>query len=150
VDAHLTSKLIDPDERAGHGLKELTTRHLDDGLTRARDALYARMRALAPVGQRAGDAWKRWWWNHIPATEETYLVYAGLDAVYVRRLLPILLKKCAPYAHLVPREAWLAAQSTGITIRGLLLDRPYTLGLLRELEAEHAAAEALITTTLGI
>jgi DNA polymerase-1 len=149
ADAHLISKLIDPDERAGHGLKELTTRHLDDGLTTARDALYARMRALAPVGHRAGESWKRWGWNHIPATEETYVVYAGLDAVYVRRLLPILLAECAPYAHLVAREAWLAAQSVGITIRGLLLDRPYTLNLLRDLEAEHAAAEAPITRTLG-
>ncbi len=150
IDAHLISKLIDPDERAGHGLKELTARHLDDGLIVARDALYARMRALAPVGHRAGETWKRWGWNHVPATEETYVVYAGLDAIYVRRLLPILLKGCAPYAHLVTREAWLAAQSTGITIRGLLLDRPYTLDLLRELDAEHAGAEAVITSALGI
>lgn len=150
VDAHLVSKLIDPDERAGHGLKELCERHLDDGLVVARDALYARMRALAPVGHRAGEAWKRWGWNHLPATEETYVVYAGLDAVYVRRLLPILLKACAPYAHLVAREAWLAAQSVGIAVRGLLLDRPYTLNLLRELEAEYAAAEASITSALGI
>lgn len=149
ADAHLISKLIDPDERAGHGLKTLTVRHLDDGLTLARDALYARMRSLAPVGHRAGEAWKTWGWNHLPATDESYVVYAGLDAIYVRRLLPVLLGQCAPFAHLVGLEAWLAAQSTGITIRGLLLDRPYTLNLLRELEAEHAAAEAPITTTLG-
>jgi 3'-5' exonuclease len=31
ADTHLLSKLIDPDERAGHGLKELSARHLDDG-----------------------------------------------------------------------------------------------------------------------
>ena len=41
-------------------------------------------------------------------------------------------------------EAWLAAQATGITIRGLLLDRPYTLNLLTELQGEHAAADNLI------
>ncbi|MFF4727635.1 hypothetical protein ACFY3M_20210 [Streptomyces mirabilis] len=32
IDTHLLSKLLAPDERAGHGLKELTSRYLDDGL----------------------------------------------------------------------------------------------------------------------
>jgi DNA polymerase I len=149
IDAHLLSKLIDPDERAGHGLKDLTARHLDNGLTTARDALYGRMRALAPVGHRAGNTWKTWGWNHLPTTDETYAVYAGLDAIYVRRLLPILLEVCAPFAHLVPMEAWLAAQSVGITIRGLLLDRPYTLTLLTDLQAEHRHAETRIKDALG-
>ena len=35
ADTHLLSKLLDPDERAGHGLKELSARHLDGGLTEA-------------------------------------------------------------------------------------------------------------------
>ena len=149
IDAHLLSKLVDPDERAGHGLKDLTARHLDDGLIAARDALHGRMRALAPVGHRAGNTWQTWGWNHLPTTEETYVVYAGLDAVYVRRLLPVLLEACGPFAHLVPVEAWLAAQSVGITIRGLLLDRPYTLNLLADLQAEHRHADAHIKDALG-
>ena len=56
ADTHLLSKLLDPDERAGHGLKELSARHLDGGLTEAESALHARMRALAPAGHRAGNA----------------------------------------------------------------------------------------------
>ena len=56
ADTHLLSKLLDPDERAGHGLKELSARHLDDGLADAETALHARMRALAPAGHRAGNA----------------------------------------------------------------------------------------------
>jgi DNA polymerase-1 len=149
IDTHLLSKLIDPDERAGHGLKDLTGRHLDDGLKHAEAALHARMRALAPVGRRAGNAWLTWGWNHLPATDETYVVYAGLDAVYVRRLLPVLLRHCLDFTHLVRMEQWLAARATGITIRGLLLDRPYTTALLEEIRREHHAAETHIHQTLG-
>ncbi|MFD0659577.1 DNA polymerase [Thermocatellispora tengchongensis] len=149
IDTHLISKLIDPDERAGHGLKELTGRHLDDGLVQAEAALHARMRALAPPGHRAGNAWLAWGWNHLPTTDEAYVVYAGLDAIYVRRLLPVLLRHCLAFTHLVRMEQWLAARATAITIRGLLLDRPYTTALLGDLQREHAAAENRIRGVLG-
>ncbi|MFF3071020.1 DNA polymerase [Kitasatospora sp. NPDC057936] len=149
VDTHLLSKLVQPDERAGHGLKDLSLRYLDDGLVQARQALYERMRALAPTGQRAGNNPLTWGWNHIPATDEAYTVYAGLDAVYVRRLLPVLLAACAPFSHLVRMEQWLAAQSTGITVRGLLLDRPYTEGLLADVQGEFEQASAAIQEALG-
>lgn len=140
VDTHLLSKLINPDERAGHKLKELTVRHLDDGLRRAEDALHIRAASLAPVGHRAGDAAMTWAWNHLRADDPSYVVYAGMDALYVRRLLPVLLQLCAPFAHLVTVEQWLSAQAIGITIRGLALDADYTSGLLAHVEAEHAAA----------
>ncbi|MFI0736828.1 DNA polymerase [Streptomyces sp. NPDC021100] len=149
VDTHLLSKLINPDERAGHGLKDLTLRHLDDGLVQAREALYGRMRELAPTGSRAGNTPLSWGWTHIPADDETYVVYAGLDAVYVRRLLPLLLARCAPVSHLVVMEQWLAAQSTGITVRGLLLDRPYTQHLLDHTRMEFDQAAQRIRDALG-
>ncbi|MGW4640776.1 DNA polymerase [Sphaerisporangium sp. NPDC004334] len=150
IDTHLISKLLDPDERAGHGLKELTARHLDTGLMEAEAALHARMRAAAPAGHRAGNAWLTWGWNHLPADDESYLVYAGLDAIYVRRLLPALLRQCRAFTHLVHMEQWLAARSTAITIRGLLLDRPYTTDLLTAISGEHADAEAHIAAALGV
>ena len=118
ADTHLLSKLLDPDERAGHGLKELTARHLDDGLSQAEAALHARMRDVAPSGHRAGNGWLRWGWDHMPPSDEAYVVYAGLDAIYVRRLLTVLLEACAPFAHLAVLDTWLAAQATGITVRG--------------------------------
>ncbi|MGI8446595.1 MAG: DNA polymerase [Streptosporangiaceae bacterium] len=149
ADTHLLSKLLDPDERAGHGLKELSARHLDGGLAEAETALHARMRALAPAGHRAGNAWLRWGWDHLPADDEAYVVYAGLDAIHARRLLPVLLAACGPFAHLARLDTWLAAQATGITIRGLRLDQAYTRGLLADLEAEHAAADTQISGALG-
>ena len=149
ADTHLLSKLLDPDERAGHGLKELAARHLDGGLTDAETALHARMRALAPAGHRAGNAPLRWGWNHLPADDEAYVVYAGLDAIYARRLLPVLVKACGPFAHLARMDTWLAAQAAGITVRGLRLDTGYARGLLADLEAEHHAADARITAALG-
>ena len=149
ADTHLLSKLLDPDERAGHGLKELSARHLDGGLADAEAALHARMRALAPAGHRAGNTPLRWGWNHLPADDEAYVVYAGLDAIYARRLLPVLLAACGPFAHLARLDTWLATQAAGITVRGLRLDTGYTRGLLADLEAEHAAADARITAALG-
>ncbi|SHK55709.1 DNA polymerase [Actinacidiphila paucisporea] len=149
IDTHLLSKLVDPDERAGHGLKDLSLRYLDSGLVEAQQALYARMRELAPTGRRAGNSPLTWGWNHIPATDEAYTVYAGLDAVYVRRLLPVLLARCGPFSHLVRMEQWLAAQSTGITVRGLLLDRPYTESLLERVQDEFDQAAGTITRALG-
>jgi DNA polymerase-1 len=149
ADTHLLSKLIDPDERAGHGLKELAARHLDSGLTDAETALQTRMRALAPAGHRAGNVPLRWGWDHLPADDEAYVVYAGLDAIYARRLLPFLLAACGPFAHLARLDTWLAAQATGITVRGLRLDTGYTRTLLADLEAEHAAADAQISAALG-
>lgn len=149
IDTHLLSKLVNPDERAGHGLKQLSSRHLDDGLAKAEEALHRRMWAAAPASQRNGGALARWGWNHLPADDEDYVVYAGLDTIYARRLLPVLTGRCAPFAHLIRAESWLAAQASGITIRGLQLDQPYTRALLATLEAEHAAAEAVITARLG-
>ena len=149
ADTHLLSKLLDPDERAGHGLKELSARHLDRGLSEAETALHDRMRALAPAGHRAGNAPLRWGWDHLPADDEAYVVYAGLDAIYARRLLPVLLTACAPFAHLARLDTWLAAQATGITVRGLRLDTGYARGLLADLQAEHAAADSQITAALG-
>ena len=57
--------------------------------------------------------------------------------------------RAAPFAHLARLDTWLAAQATGITVRGLRLDTGYTRGLLADLEAEHAAADARITAALG-
>ncbi|MGA5130831.1 DNA polymerase [Streptomyces olivoreticuli] len=149
VDTHLLSKLINPDEHAGHGLKDLTARHLDTGLKEAEGVLHARMRELAPTGSRAGNKPLTWGWDHIPADDEAYAVYAGLDAVYVRRLLPVLLARCAPFSHLVPMEQWLSAQSTGITVRGLLLDRPYTQRLLAQVQGDFDQADHAIREALG-
>ncbi|WP_239394216.1 DNA polymerase [Frankia sp. CiP3] len=149
ADTHLLSKLVNPDERAGHGLKTLTTRHLDDGLVVAEQVLHARMQALAPPSQRAGGRWKTWGWANLPTDDPAYVVYAGLDAIYVRRLLPVLMKACAPFSHLVHLEQWLAAQSTGITIRGLALDQPYTCHLLDQAETTHHHADQVIRATVG-
>ncbi|SHN46441.1 DNA polymerase [Cryptosporangium aurantiacum] len=149
VDAHLLSKLIEPDERSGHKLKGLTARYLDSGLVEAETALQIRAQTLAPVGQRAADAAMQWAWNHLPADDPSYVVYAGMDAIYVRRLLPVLLQLCAPFAHLVAVEQWLAAQAVGITIRGLALDADYTRALLGEIATEHATASAAIRDGLG-
>lgn len=149
VDTHLISKLIDPDELAGHGIKELTARHLDAGLVHAETALHAWFHEHAPKTIRGPLQKERWGWDNVPAALPEYVTYAGLDAVYARRLLPVLLTICHPVSHLVVMEHWLAAQATGATIRGLRLDVEYTRGLLDGLRREHDEAETTIRSALG-
>lgn len=147
LDTHLLSKIINPDELAGHALKELTVRYLDGVLQEGEAALHA---WFETHGQGRGPKQRQaWGWDHIPSGEPVYAVYAGLDAIYCRALLPCLLAECREVPHIVHFEHWLAAQCTGVTLRGLRLDLEYTRRVLAELEQELNAADALITRRLG-
>jgi DNA polymerase I len=132
-------------------LKTLTTMHIDAGLRRAEEALSARFRELAPPGYRVGKKLKEWGFTNIPLDDPIFGQYAGLDAVYVRRLLPILaaLVKKAGMAKLSFREQRIARMATGIQRRGLLVDRDYTNSLLGEIEDEYTEADTRLWDTFG-
>jgi len=149
ADTHLLACLLKPGVTADHGLKSLTERHLDDGLRRAQDDLYALFRTLAPTGQRAGNQPITYGWSHVPIDAEPYVVYAGLDAVYVRRLLDVLLPEVADFGYLPAVEMWLAAQTTALSIRGILLDAEHTNLVRREFEGRHASARDALETLMG-
>jgi DNA polymerase I len=150
LDTHLISKIINPDERAGHDLKGLATRHLDGGLQRGEDELHAWFAEHAPAGHRRGHRQReRWGWDHIPAGEPVYAVYAGLDAIYCRHLLRVLLRQVRGVEHIAHIEHWLSAQCTGVSLRGIRLDLPYVRALLASVERQAAAAEDRITAGLG-
>ncbi|WP_436528582.1 DNA polymerase [Actinoplanes sp. HUAS TT8] len=149
IDTHVLACLLDPGVTADHGLKSLTERHLDDGLKRAEDDLYALFRALAPVGQRAGGRPTLYGWSHVPIDAEPYVVYAGLDAIYVRRLLDVLLDQLGDLGYLPAVELWLAAQTTALQIRGIRLDLDYTHALRGEFEQANTAARADLEALMG-
>lgn len=149
VDTHLLACLLDPGVTADHGLKSLTERHLDDGLKKAEDDLRALFRALAPVGQRAGGRPTTYGWSHVPIDAEQYVVYAGLDALYVRLLLDVLLGDLADLGYLPAVELWLAAQTTALQIRGIRLDLDYTNALRGEFEQANSAARADLEALMG-
>jgi DNA polymerase-1 len=74
VDTHLLATLLEPGVTADHGLKSLTERHIDDGLRRAEQELYALFRAIAPVGRRAGNRATTYGWSHVSIDAEPYVV----------------------------------------------------------------------------
>jgi DNA polymerase-1 len=149
IDTYLLACLLEPGVTADHGLKSLTCRHLDDGLKRAEDDLHALFRALAPTGQRAGGRPTLYGWSHVPIDAEPYVVYAALDAIYVRRLLDVLLAELADLGHLPAVELWLAAQTTALQIRGIRLDLDYTHALRGEFEQANTAARGELEALMG-
>ncbi|WP_172384878.1 DNA polymerase [Streptomyces sp. MNP-20] len=80
-------------------------------------------------------------WAHIPYADETYQRYAGLDVLLTYRLRPHLereLKRHNIPDHLVEFEHRLMAICAGMERRGMLLDVPYTEGLVDRLEHDRA------------
>ncbi|MFY1649886.1 DNA polymerase [Solwaraspora sp. WMMB762] len=150
VDTHLLACLIDPGETADHGLKTLTARWIDDGLKQAEDDLHALFAAIAPPGTRTRRAVVDHGWTHVPADAAPYVVYAGLDAIYVRRLLDILIPLVADLGYLPKAEMWLAAQTTALTIRGIRLDTDWTTTLAADVERDHQTARTRLEALTGL
>ncbi|MBH1932785.1 hypothetical protein I5Q34_00485 [Streptomyces sp. AV19] len=151
LDTMLLHQLVSPGgKQVRHGLKKITAELMDSGLADAAQALTDRFRQLAPadVGRKAADI-KRWGFTHIPADDETYLRYAALDALYVRRLTPLLTAQCAPYAHLVRTEHWLYAQMAAVTARGIRIDTDRTETLHTKVKTEVDAHLAEVATLTG-
>ncbi|MDG4790014.1 DNA polymerase [Micromonospora sp. WMMD1102] len=149
ADTHLLACLIEPGETADHGLKSLTERHIDGGLRAAEDDLHTLFRAIAPPTIRGTNQIRNYGWTHVPIDAEPYIVYAGLDAIYVRRLLDRLAPLVADMGHLPRIEMWLAAQTTALTIRGIRLDVDYTTALARQFDHQHRAARARLEAMTG-
>lgn len=151
LDTHLMSKIINPDERAGHDLKQLVDRLLDSVLSNAEAALHRWFHDNAPKakGTRGKVQKETWGWNNIPTDTPEYVIYAGLDAIYARRLMPVLLAMLTEVGHIVHLDHWLAAQTTGTTARGIQVDLERTRRLLAATEAKMAAADNFIREKLG-
>lgn len=127
VDTRVLAKMADPDSLGGLDLKTLATSYGMPQLAEADQALDARFIELwlAAGGRKgaAGDDVARYGWSAIDVTDETYLVYAGLDAIACRRLLPKLAEATGAPRQLLEVETWLAGQANRIQIRGMLVDR---------------------------
>jgi DNA polymerase-1 len=127
ADTRVYAKMADPDSLGGLDLKTLAVQYGMHQLAEADTALDARFLDLwlAAGGRRnaAGDDIARYGWSAISEHDETYLVYAGLDAIACRRLLPRLAAASKAPKELLEVETWLAGQANRIQIRGMLVDR---------------------------
>jgi DNA polymerase-1 len=138
VDTRVLAKMADPDSLGGLDLKSLTTKYGMPQLAEADALLDAKFMELwlAAGGKRNAKKAKgkdeddhtdsdvaRYGWSAISITDEGYLIYAGLDAIACRRLLPQLAAATGAPKELLEVEIWLAGQANRIQIRGMVVDR---------------------------
>lgn len=154
-DTFIVSKLLDPGPipSGRHGLKPLTQIYLDDILADAETALAQRFEEIFD-DSAALRTWadgkklqrkervQHYGWNNIPVDDPTYLTYAGLDAIYARRLAPKLAEEAK---HLgvydaIPFAMRRMKTSARIAIPGWRIDREYTERLLEDYGGRNRAA----------
>jgi DNA polymerase-1 len=143
IDTRLLATLADPDKDDDRDLKTLATNYGMPELAAADHRLdeifLAMYRQVHPgIGRRAVKAstLAAFGWNAVPADNEDYLTYAGLDAIACRRLVPLLLAATGDPAELIKLDCWLNAQANKIQMRGVRVDVDQLLAL----NAEHGAA----------
>ncbi len=113
-------------------LRELPGGHLLAEAEATRDRMAA---AMAPKGMRKQDEQRAHWFAHVPFDHPVFQVYAGLDAVMVKRLWD------KTTAAIKARGQWsgcaldlqLQWHIDRATLRGLLIDGPYARWLDGEL-----------------
>lgn len=122
-DCHHLATLVDPGGFQ-NGLKALTLKHIDTGLKDAEDYMTALAKQTAPTGHKIGDKFEAHKWGMDINLPEV-VAYSGLDAIYVLWLYYCLKDQLGHCESLISREHWLGALSTGMTFRGLRVDREY-------------------------
>lgn len=169
-DTYLVSLLAAPgaNVQGVHGLKPLTARYLDETLSRAEEALHARFEQLYVRAEKLDpEGITRVWpdgkklerkervelygWDNIPSDDPAYTMYAGLDAVYVRRLAPKLAeeaKRVGSYGAIM-REQAVAQQSYRMAMRGWRVDLDYADKLIDDYGTRHHAAKAEFLSRYG-
>ncbi|MGH3499741.1 MAG: DNA polymerase [Nocardioidaceae bacterium] len=90
-------------------------------------------------------------WGSIDLHDPEYLLYAGLDTLYVRRLLDILAYRLqrAQMATLSRREQRVRRMMTATSVSGHRVDGEWTEPILAETEAEFTEAENQIADVTG-
>lgn len=123
-------------------LKTLSSIHLDNGLKEAEEALYARFKELAPTGFRVGSKCKAWGFTNIALDDPIFSLYAGLDAIYVRRLLDefATMLRTRKQNTLSFREQRISRLCADMSRRGFLVDQEHAEGVYTDLHAEFQAA----------
>lgn len=103
------------------------------------------------LARKPEKAAKDWGWANIPLDNPEYLLYAGLDAIYVRRLLDILAEeiKRRKMAPLSRTEQRVKRYMTDISVKGLRVDAEWTSEILNEVGADFDAAEDRVLIATG-
>lgn len=104
------------------------------------------------LARAATNAVRTWGWNNVALDNPVFLEYAGLDAVYVRRLLDVLAAKikAAKMTTLSRTEQRVKRLMVATSRRGHRVDPDWTLNVLRETEADFEAAETDVLERTGL
>ncbi|MFH8593074.1 DNA polymerase [Streptomyces rimosus] len=143
TDTRILASLIDPRQPQeggiGTGLKPLSAHWVDPAAPDTQAGLTSVFRGLGLTKETG--------WAGIPATDPTYLLYAGLDVLLTARLEPVLRRELARLdvrPELVTYEHEIARLCAVMQRRGLVLDLDYTHQLDRRLrdDAQQYADQA--------
>ncbi|MFB6955262.1 DNA polymerase [Streptomyces niveus] len=143
TDTRILASLVDPRQPQeggiGTGLKPLSAHWVDSAAPDTQSGLTAVFRGLGLTKETG--------WAGIPATDPTYLLYAGLDVLLTARLEPVLRRELARLdvrPELVTYEHEIARLCAVMQRTGLVLDLDYTHQLDRRLreDAQQYADQA--------
>ncbi|MFJ3588626.1 DNA polymerase [Streptomyces sp. NPDC090231] len=137
IDSKIVAHLYDsrPSHEGGYGLrlKELCAKDVDPSAPDTQEDL---TKVFHSIGETKSTGWAAIDINH-----PTYLAYAGLDAILVSRLLPVLeerLRTVGVTQQLVDFEHRVMLVCAKMERRGMLVDQPYVTALVGRLEEEAA------------
>jgi DNA polymerase-1 len=158
IDTHPLAVMAAPDAVAGQAkLKPAATRFSMPELSAAEDALTAVFDRLyreahPEVGKRAikDKTLKKWGFTHVPIDCPEFVLYAGLDAIVARRLVPLLVTASRAPGHVLETERWLTKVAARTVRRGMRVDRERLAEVERDAAAEAAAATEVTMEYAGI
>lgn len=152
VDTRVLAAMAYTEKLTDRGLKALSTKLLDPALATASDALEAKFKEMWPG--RKNSKWEdvaKAGWAEIPIDDPLYVMYAGMDALACRQLLPLLISLSEAPPELLDKELWLAARANQRHIAGALVDLPSTEALNSSaVEITEGAQEKAQEITGGI
>lgn len=123
IDTRVLASLAYTEKNTKRDLKTLTQDLLGSELGRAQDGLQKKFKNMYPGRKNSQQKLiDEYGWANIPEDDPDYVLYAGLDAIACRQLLPILIKETGAPQELLNKELWLASRANQMQIRGALLD----------------------------
>lgn len=158
IDTHPLAVMASPTAVAGQAsLKPAATRFSMPELEAAETALTAvfdRMYRVAhpEVGKRAikDKVLKKWGFTHVPVDCPEFVLYAGLDAIVARRLVPLLATASQAPQHVLETERWLSKVAARTVRRGMRVDREKLAEVIASADAEAKAATKITMEVCGL
>lgn len=159
LDTRSLAIMADPDKEHDRDLKTLATSYGMPELAAADAELYEWMRdEWVRQGNKknaARSAIEHFGWNtlaRLPSAgwPEVFVRYAGLDAIAVRRLVPLLVQASQAPAELLRVERRLDTKANRITMRGLRVDTDALEVLLKDARTETGEAKSKAEEIAGV